>query len=168
MTAFDFTDDQLAALAIEVSAVLLAKKCYLATAESCTGGLISATLTELSGSSNWFERGFVTYSNQAKQETLGVPTNLFTTHGAVSEEVAQAMALGAVQHSAAHYALSVTGIAGPTGGSPGKPVGTVCFGWSNGLHTMSSTQYFLGNRRQVRRQTVAYALSQLVEFITQS
>jgi nicotinamide-nucleotide amidase len=102
----------------------------LATAESCTGGMIAAACTDLAGSSQWFERGFVTYSNEAKTELLGVPAGLIATHGAVSESVARAMALGAVAHSRAQVAVAVTGIAGPTGGTADKPVGTVWFGWN--------------------------------------
>ncbi|MBF9266417.1 CinA family protein, partial [Acidovorax cattleyae] len=101
----------------------------MATAESCTGGMIAGACTDLAGSSQWFERGFVTYSNTAKTELLGVPAALIDTHGAVSEPVARAMAEGALRHSRAHAALSVTGVAGPGGGSVAKPVGTVWFGW---------------------------------------
>ena len=108
---------------------LLQRGWMLATAESCTGGMIAAACTDLSGSSQWFERGFVSYSNEAKQDMLGVPGAVLARHGAVSEEVAQAMVLGALNHSKAQVAVAVTGIAGPTGGSPSKPVGTVCFAW---------------------------------------
>ncbi|NBY70392.1 MAG: CinA family protein [Betaproteobacteria bacterium] len=109
---------------------LSAHKLRMATAESCTGGLIAASCTQLSGSSVWFERGFVTYSNAAKSESLGVPSSLIEANGAVSEEVAKAMAMGALNHSHAHLSVAVTGIAGPTGGSAAKPVGTVWLAWA--------------------------------------
>ena len=134
----------------------------MATAESCTGGLIAAQCTALSGSSLWFERGFVTYSNAAKSELLGVPPNLIAQHGAVSEAVARAMADGAVQHAHAQASVAVTGIAGPTGGSADKPVGTVWFGWCvNGL-VSSERQCFAGDRQAVREATVAHALQGLL------
>lgn len=133
----------------------------LATAESCTGGLLAGALTELPGSSAWFDRGWVSYANDAKTQTLGVPAALISTHGAVSEAVADAMAEGARRQSGADYAISVTGIAGPEGGSPDKPVGTVCFGWSTPTHTKTETRYFQGNRRQIRDQSVRYAITTL-------
>jgi nicotinamide-nucleotide amidase len=113
----------------QVAAQLQAHGWMLATAESCTGGLVAAACTDLAGSSTWFERGFVTYSNAAKTELLGVDAALIATHGAVSEPVARAMAAGALAHSAAQLSIAITGIAGPTGGSADKPVGTVWFGW---------------------------------------
>ncbi len=133
----------------------------LATAESCTGGLLAGALTELPGSSAWFDRGWVTYSNHAKTQALGVPATLINTEGAVSEAVACAMAEGARRESGADYAVSVTGIAGPDGGSPAKPVGTVCFGWSTPKQTKTATQYFEGDRQQIRIQSVRYALTAL-------
>ncbi|KTD16518.1 CinA family protein [Legionella jordanis] len=114
----------------KVTNELRSRHLQIATAESCTGGLIAGLLTELPGSSNWFERGFVTYSNLAKEEMLGIKSELIQRHGAVSEQVAEAMALGALQYSAADLSLAVTGIAGPDGGSSEKPVGTVCFAWA--------------------------------------
>ena len=114
----------------QLAQVLMQRGWMLSTAESCTGGMISAGCTDLAGSSQWFERGFVSYSNEAKQAMLGVPNALLVAHGAVSEAVAQAMALGALNHSQAQVSLAVTGIAGPTGGSAQKPVGTVCFAWA--------------------------------------
>jgi nicotinamide-nucleotide amidase len=135
----------------------------LATAESCTGGLIAATCTELSGSSVWFERGFVTYSNAAKSELLGVPPELIDAHGAVSEPVAAAMAGGARLRSAAQVSVAVTGVAGPTGGSEAKPVGTVWFGWSLPDRQHAEVCHFDGDRRAVRRQTVRHALAWLVD-----
>lgn len=133
----------------------------LATAESCTGGLIAGACTDLAGSSAWFERGFVTYSNAAKTEQLGVDAALIDTHGAVSELVVRAMVLGALQHSRAQVAVAVTGIAGPTGGSADKPVGTVWFGWATpaGVHT--EVQQFAGDRAAVRAATVGHALLRL-------
>ena len=137
----------------------------LATAESCTGGMISAACTDLAGSSAWFERGFVTYSNAAKTELLGVDAALIAAHGAVSEEVARAMAAGAIARSQAQVSVAVTGVAGPTGGSRAKPVGTVCFAWSVGGVVTSEVQHFPGDRAAVRAATVAHALEQLVRLL---
>ncbi|MDP4302924.1 CinA family protein [Leptothrix discophora] len=162
-TSLDVGDDELLALAQSLSQHLLARGWMLACAESCTGGLIAATCTELSGSSVWLERGFVTYSNEAKSELLGVPLELIAQHGAVSEPVAAAMASGAAARSRAQVALSVTGIAGPTGGSPSKPVGTVWFGWSLPGHVHTEVRHFAGDRRAVRRQTVRHALTGLID-----
>jgi len=144
-----------------ISAALLARGEMLATAESCTGGLIAAACTDLAGSSQWFERGFVSYSNAAKTELLGVPAALIDTHGAVSEPVVRAMAEGALAHSQAQVSVAVTGVAGPSGGSEAKPVGTVWFGWSVGGATHSEMQCFGGGRAAVRAATVQYALAQL-------
>jgi nicotinamide-nucleotide amidase len=137
----------------------------LATAESCTGGMIAAACTDLAGSSEWFERGFVTYSNAAKTELLGVDAAWIEVHGAVSEPVARAMAFGAIRHSAAQVSIAVTGIAGPSGGSAAKPVGTVWFGFSvlGSLH--SEAQRFEGDRAAVRQQTVAYALQRVLDLL---
>jgi nicotinamide-nucleotide amidase len=135
----------------------------LATAESCTGGLIAGACTDLAGSSLWFERGFVTYSNDAKTELLGVDAALIAAHGAVSEEVARAMALGAVSHSRAQASVAVTGVAGPGGGSPGKPVGTVWFGWCVAGQVRVERRRFDGDRAAVRAATVRHALRVLVE-----
>jgi nicotinamide-nucleotide amidase len=135
----------------------------MASAESCTGGLIAGACTELSGSSDWFERGFVTYSNRAKSELLGVEAELIDGHGAVSEPVARAMALGAVEHSGAQCAVAVTGVAGPTGGTPDKPVGTVWFGWCTPAGIFTERQRFNGDRAAVRRASVAYALGGLLQ-----
>ena len=137
----------------------------MATAESCTGGLIAGACTDLSGSSNWFERGFVTYSNEAKTELLGVDAALIADHGAVSEEVARARAEGAVARSRAQVAVAVTGVAGPTGGSRDKPVGTVWFGWSVGGHVRTERRRFDGDRAAVRAATVQYALQTLVDLV---
>ncbi len=144
---------------------LLARGWMMATAESCTGGMIAAACTDLAGSSQWFERGFVTYSNEAKTEMLSVDAALIADHGAVSEVVARAMAHGAVRHSRAQVAVAVTGIAGPTGGSAAKPVGTVCFGFMVNGRLVSETRRFDGDRAQVRAQTVAHALQRLVDLV---
>lgn len=120
-------------LAVQAGIALKEKSLMVATAESCTGGLVAAAITDVAGSSGWFERGFVTYSNEAKSTMLGVPAKLIRDYGAVSEEVAHAMAEGALLNSRAQVALSITGVAGPTGGTPEKPVGMVCFGWSLSL-----------------------------------
>ena len=146
---------------IQISTTLLARGWMLATAESCTGGMIAAACTDLAGSSQWFERGFVTYSNEAKTELLGVPSGLIATHGAVSEPVARAMALGAVAHSRAQVAVAVTGIAGPTGGTADKPVGTVWFGWNVNGNITTATRRFDGDRAAVRQQTLAWACARL-------
>ena len=154
----------------QVTCGLLAEKLQnqglkLAIAESCTGGLIAAACTALSGSSNWFERGFVTYSNEAKTELLGVDAQQIAAHGAVSEVVARAMAFGAVRHSRAQLSVAVTGVAGPTGGSADKPVGTVWFGFSVNGQLSSERQCFEGDRAEVRAQTVAHALRRLVQLL---
>lgn len=144
---------------------LLARGWGMATAESCTGGLIAAACTDLSGSSAWFERGFVTYSNEAKTELLGVDAALIAQHGAVSEPVARAMVAGAVARSRAQVAVAVTGVAGPTGGSADKPVGTVWFGLATPAGIVTETRRFEGDRAAVREATVAHALARLIERI---
>jgi len=133
----------------------------IATAESCTGGLIAGVLTAIAGSSDIVDRGFVTYSNAAKTEMLGVPAALITTHGAVSAPVAEAMARGALQRSAATIAIAVTGIAGPGGGSADKPVGLVWFGLARGNTVISESVVFPGNRTAVRIATVEHALAMI-------
>jgi nicotinamide-nucleotide amidase len=153
-------------LAVLLLADLLQKKGWmLATAESCTGGMISAACTDLAGSSNWFERGFVSYSNDAKTELLGVDAALIAQHGAVSEAVARAMAAGAVSRSKAQVAVAVTGVAGPTGGTRAKPVGTVWFGWSVQGVVTTEMIHFAGDRAAVRAATVNHALRGLIELI---
>ena len=144
---------------------LLARGWMLATAESCTGGMIAAACTDLAGSSNWFERGFVTYSNAAKTDSLGVDPGLIAQHGAVSEVVARAMAFGAVRHSQAQVSIAVTGVAGPTGGSPGKPVGTVWFGFQVDGQLTSETRLFPGDRAAVRSATVRHALQRVIALL---
>ncbi|MDP3829439.1 MAG: CinA family protein [Polaromonas sp.] len=144
---------------------LLKKGWLLASAESCTGGMISAACTDLAGSSNWFERGFVTYSNEAKTDMLGVDAALIAAHGAVSEEVARAMAAGAISHSRAQMAVAVTGVAGPSGGSRAKPVGTVWFGFMVDGRLSSEVRHFDGDRAAVRLATVQHALQRLVQLL---
>ena len=151
-----------------LSGLLLAQGRFLATAESCTGGMIAAACTDLAGSSAWFERGFVTYSNAAKTELLGVDAALIAQHGAVSEVVARAMAFGAVRHSQAQVAVAVTGVAGPTGGSADKPVGTVWFGFALPGQLVSEVRLFSGDRAAVRGQTVAHAVQRLCQLLAQN
>jgi nicotinamide-nucleotide amidase len=153
------------ALIEPLASALKARGQMMATAESCTGGLIAAACTEISGSSDWFERGFVTYSNAAKSELLGVPAALIQEHGAVSEAVARAMAAGALVNAHAHWSVAVTGIAGPTGGSADKPVGTVWFGWATPQGVFTEHQRFDGDRAAVRRTTVVHALAGLLQRI---
>jgi nicotinamide-nucleotide amidase len=147
----------------QLATALKARGQFMATAESCTGGLIAGACTDLSGSSDWFERGFVTYSNAAKCEMLGVPAALIEAHGAVSEPVARAMATGAVVNAHAHWSVAVTGIAGPTGGSAEKPVGTVWLGWATPTGVFTERQHFAGDRSAVRQATVAHALAGLLQ-----
>ena len=153
----------------ELASLLNSQGWKVALAESCTGGLVSATLTELAGSSNWFERGYITYSNQAKTECLGVPSELIESYGAVSEPVAKAMAEGAQRHAKVKAAISITGIAGPSGGSIEKPVGTVCFGWAiqgQGIVTTTcKTKLFMGDRQAVRQQATLFALAELLTLL---
>jgi nicotinamide-nucleotide amidase len=130
----------------------------LATAESCTGGWAAQVVTSVAGSSAWFERGFVTYSNAAKQELLGVRAQTLRAHGAVSEETAREMARGALERSRGTIAVSITGVAGPAGGTAEKPVGTVCFAWARGGEVRSETRRFAGDRESIRRQSVILAL----------
>ncbi|MBI5275064.1 MAG: CinA family protein [Burkholderiales bacterium] len=140
----------------------------MAVAESCTGGLVAAACTNLSGSSDWFERGFVTYSNAAKSELLGVDPQQIEAQGAVSEVVARAMAFGAVRHSQAQVGVAVTGVAGPTGGSAEKPVGTVWFGFSVDGLLHSEMRRFDGDREAVREATVRHALQRVIELLASS
>ncbi len=143
----------------------------IVTAESCTGGLVGKLITDRAGSSQWFERGFITYSNLAKEQMLGVDAQLLNDLGAVSEAVAEAMACGALQHSPAQFALAITGIAGPDGGSADKPVGTVCFGWAyyedDSIHCLSATQLFSGDRDAVRNQSALFSLQKMAQLIHQ-
>jgi nicotinamide-nucleotide amidase len=159
-------DIQLDDIIAIMAKTLLAKRWRLSTAESCTGGLVSASITALAGSSEWFERGYITYSNQAKSEDIDVSQNLIEQYGAVSDQVARAMALGAKQNSGSDIALSITGIAGPTGGSPEKPVGTVCFAWVlTNDQMISETKHFEGNRQQIRQQACDFSLRKLLSLV---
>jgi nicotinamide-nucleotide amidase len=152
-------------LATRVGHALQAGEHMLCTAESCTGGGVAQTVTEIAGSSAWFDCGFVTYSNVSKIEMLNVSTALIAQMGVVSEEVAGAMAEGALAASNADVALSTTGIAGPSGAVPGKPVGTVCFAWASAERTHTERLVFQGDRAAVREQTVIHALQGLLRFI---
>jgi len=156
--------DTLTTLATLVGARLRAQRMMLATAESCTGGWVAQAVTAIAGSSEWFERGFVTYSDAAKQEMLGVSARTLAAHGAVSEQTAREMAAGALAHSCAQVAVAITGIAGPTGGSPEKPLGMVCFAWAvkEGVPG-AETRQFKGGRESVRRQAVIAALQGVLE-----
>ncbi len=147
---------------------LLKKGFKLVTAESCTGGMIAAACTDLAGSSAWFERGFVTYSNDAKTELLGVEERVLRRAGAVCGPVAQAMAEGALAHSRAQVAVAVTGVAGPTGGSPAKPVGTVWFGFALPGQVVAEKCHFEGDRAAVRQATVRHALNRLLALLSQA
>ena len=152
---------QLAAAVQAVADTLLRRQWMLAAAESCTGGMVAAACTDLAGSSAWLERGFVTYSNAAKTQMLGVDAQLIATHGAVSEPVARAMAQGALQHSAAQVALAITGVAGPGGGTDAKPVGMVWFGFAGPWGVHSEVQHFGGERAAVRQAAALHALLRL-------
>ncbi len=160
-------DAELIALSDAIGAAALARsvqrRLLLATAESCTGGWVSQVITHTAGSSAWFDRGFVTYSNAAKVELLGVRPETLQEFGAVSQETAAEMAVGALKNSNAMFSLAITGIAGPTGGSPGKPVGTVCFAWCRvGETATAETALFGGDREAIRRQAVVHALRGLL------
>ncbi len=170
--------DNTSQLVQQLADALLHHGWMLATAESCTGGMIAARCTDLSGSSQWLERGFVSYSNEAKHEMLGVDPALIAQHGAVSAEVAQAMALGALRHSKAQVSLAVTGVAGPTGGSQDKPVGTVWFAWalpSDSGPTLGADTawvktecvHFKGDRAAVREATLQHAMRTLLHWLQQ-
>ncbi len=158
-------DADLVELAAQVGEALKTKRWLLATAESVTGGSISQAITDIAGSSEWFDCGFVTYSNSSKTEQLDVPAALIAQFGAVSEEVAGAMARGALASTEAHVALSTTGIAGPSGAVPGKPVGTVCFGWAYGTSVCTERLVFQGDRHAVRQQTAEHALRGLLKVL---
>jgi nicotinamide-nucleotide amidase len=150
-------------LARNVGQRLKAGRAVLVTAESCTGGWAAQVVTSVAGSSAWFDRGFVTYSDAAKQELLGVRAETLRQHGAVSEQTAREMALGALARSQATLALSITGVAGPTGGTQAKPIGTVCLAWAQGKKMRSETRLFSGDRENVRRQSVIRALEGVLE-----
>ena len=160
------SNDEIERLAADLGQRLIARGWRVATAESCTGGLVAGAVTAIAGSSDWFDRGFVTYSNEAKVESLGVPPATIAAHGAVSEQTAVAMAKGALAHSAATIAVGVTGIAGPGGGTPTKPVGMVCIAWSHRDHdVVVATHQLPGDRAEVRHAAVAIALRGLIDCV---
>jgi len=160
------TEAELEVLAAELGSGLQRQGWQLTTAESCTGGWLAQVVTSVAGSSAWFDRGFVTYSNVAKQDMLGVQAATLASCGAVSEATAREMAQGALAHSAAQLAIAITGIAGPGGGTPEKPVGTVCFAWCvSGQPESSTTCQFSGERGQIRSASVAFALRQLMALV---
>ena len=157
--------DSISHLAAQLGRQLQAVGAQVSTAESCTGGGIAEAITRIPGSSAWFEAGYVTYSNAQKSKQLGVPTELFSSAGAVSREVVEAMVRGAQAHSGARYAVAVSGVAGPDGGSPEKPVGTVWLAWGDGERLHSVRKRFAGGRDEVRRQTVEAALAGLLSLL---
>lgn len=160
------TEDDVTALARALGRKCLKKRVVVATAESCTGGGVATAITRISGSAKWFDRGFVTYSNDAKREMLGVSQACLRRHGAVSEEVAREMALGALHHSPADICVAITGIAGPTGGSRAKPAGTVWFAWASRDGFVQSRGFrFPGNRVEVRLASVYVALQGLTDLL---
>jgi nicotinamide-nucleotide amidase len=165
-------DQSLERLSIQVGEALKARGLMISTAESCTGGWIAQVLTAIAGSSTYVDRGFVTYTNEAKQEMLGVPATTLESHGAVSEDTVRAMASGALAHSRAQVAVSVSGVAGPGGGTPVNPVGTVCFGWAvrpvklpAAVQVQSARMLFEGDRESVRRQSVQYSLQGVLRLL---
>lgn len=160
-------DQALTRLAVELGQRLLACGAQVSTAESCTGGGIAEAITRVPGSSAWFEAGYVTYSNAQKSQQLGVPEALFTSVGAVSREVVEAMVCGAQAHSGARFAVAVSGVAGPDGGSPDKPVGTVWLAWGDAGRLFSVRRQFAGDRGEVRRQTVEAALEGLLRLVVE-
>lgn len=160
-------DQGVTRLAAELGRQLLARGARVSTAESCTGGGIAEAITRIPGSSSWFEAGYVTYSNAQKSKQLGVPEPLFASVGAVSREVVEAMVRGAQAQSSARYAVAVSGVAGPDGGSPEKPVGTVWLAWGDGERLFSVRRQFAGDRTEVRRQTVEAALEGLLRLVAE-
>ncbi|MDO9366451.1 MAG: nicotinamide-nucleotide amidohydrolase family protein [Methylotenera sp.] len=157
-------DDELHTLATQLGAALKARGLVLSMAESCTGGMVAQAVTSVAGSSKWFDRGFITYSNLSKQEMLKVSDQTLTQFGAVSEQTAFEMAAGALKNSHAQIAGSITGIAGPDGGTSEKPVGMVCFAWAvPAKATSTTTQYFHGNREQIRQQATIFMMATLIE-----
>jgi nicotinamide-nucleotide amidase len=156
-------DDDLYGLAVQVGRAASARRWLVATAESCTGGLVAGAITAVAGSSAWFDRGFVTYSHEAKIEQLGVSRETLATYGAVSTQTAAAMAAGALRASRAQWVVAITGVAGPGGGSIEKPVGMVCFGWASPGRVTSEQRQLKGDRAEVRRESVRIALAGLVD-----
>ncbi|GMR20915.1 MAG: nicotinamide-nucleotide amidase [Gammaproteobacteria bacterium] len=160
------SETALTTLAEQLGECLKFRSARIATAESCTGGWAGQVITAVPGSSHWFERGFITYTNNAKREMLGVSTDILSRYGAVSVQCARAMAEGALANSRAQYALAITGIAGPGGGSAEKPVGTVCFAWAGiDKETRSTLEHYEGDRQAVRRQAVEHALKGMIDFV---
>jgi nicotinamide-nucleotide amidase len=159
------TDQELEALALNLGRVLHVRKWRVATAESCTGGWIGKALTDVPGSSQWFDGGVVSYSNAAKTELLGVPADILAAHGAVSEATVQAMAEGVRGRFGVELGVAVSGVAGPGGGSADKPVGTVWFAWATPAGLTTLQRHFAGDREAVRRQTVALALERLIDLV---
>jgi nicotinamide-nucleotide amidase len=157
------SDDELAALAVRLGRALEARNLRVATAESCTGGWIAKALTDIPGSSRWVEGGVVAYSNSAKSSLLGVPAGIVAAHGAVSEPVVRSMAEGARARFGVPLTVAVSGVAGPDGGTPEKPIGTVWFAWANGRETTAARELFAGDREAVRRRSVDFALRRLLE-----
>ena len=165
--AFPDGDRTLVALARELGEIALGRRVRVITAESCTGGGIAAAITAVAGSSEWFDRGYVTYSNEAKIDMLEVHPETLAKFGAVSEEAAREMAAGALRGGLGDVSIAVTGVAGPTGGSPAKPVGTVFFGWClRGGEAGSDRRRFSGDRSEVRRQSIAWALARLIRILS--
>jgi nicotinamide-nucleotide amidase len=164
--ATDMDDMILQDLAMQAGTALAQQELMLATAESCTGGWLGQVITSVAGSSSWYERGFITYATVSKQEMLGVSNATLEQHGSVSEQTASEMAAGAIARSHAQVAVSVTGIAGPDGGTEEKPVGMVCFAWimKEGM-ALTETRYFSGSREEIRRQSVAGALQGLIDLL---
>jgi len=160
-------EQHLTQLAAELGRQLLSAKAQVSTAESCTGGGIAEAITRIPGSSSWFEAGYITYSNAQKQKQLRVPEPLFASVGAVSREVVEAMVRGAQVQSGARFAVAVSGVAGPDGGSTEKPVGTVWLAWGDGQQLFSGCRQFAGDRAEVRRQTVEAALAGLLRLLAQ-
>ena len=163
---------ELTTLSAQVGEILKQRKLQLVTAESCTGGLLGAVITQVSGASKYFDRGFITYGNLAKEDLLHVNVATLDLNGAVSEEVAREMAQGALESSEATVAMAITGIAGPTGGTPEKPIGTVCFAWAiltddpdHSLLLKSECEHFDGDRDQVRMQSVQFVLQELIKLL---
>lgn len=160
-------DITLSTLAAKLGAALKARGWMLTLAESCTGGLAAQSITSVAGSSAWFDRGFITYSNAAKTEMLGVSNKTLAHFGAVSEQIAQEMAVGAFNNSHAQLTGSITGIAGPDGGTAEKPVGTVCFAWViKSKPASTTTQHFQGTREQIRQQAAIFLMTKLIEIVT--
>ena len=158
-------DDQLSSSATDLGVILSARGELLTTAESCTGGWVAKVCTDIAGSSDWFDAGFISYSNHAKRTMLGVAESTLETHGAVSEQTVLEMAQGALRQSRAGWAVAISGVAGPTGGSADKPVGTVWFAWAGANLLRAEQQLFKGDRESVRRQSVAFVLDVLLQHV---